>query len=191
MLHWKEELHLYRSFLKGETTKAQYHTRSTKYPTYISFYASTRSTSSIDGELQKLSEDLSEKHKENFAEASAGIEADKSLMSNQNSAVDRLNRRRNEMKKKSDDAIDKTFDSAIDEIDNLPPGEQEVATNGFLLGMDAVANFFDFILGQFGQFFNHIVDFISGIFTKVKEAVVHVAKEIGSVFKRLGSIFKH
>lgn len=73
-------------------------------------------------------------------------------------------------KKKSDDAIDAARNKAKEIIGSLPPEAREGATNIFVSGVQAVAQFFQNVWAQIEAVAKSVLNFLAGIWDQIKVA---------------------
>ena len=106
----------------------------------------------------------------NYKEFSDNVENLKNSTPDQEEWERKIDNAAEVAKKKSDDAIDAAKNKAKEIIGTLPPEAREGATNIFVSGLQAVAQFFQNVWSQIEAVARSVLNFLAGIWDKIKVA---------------------
>ncbi|MCJ1396128.1 hypothetical protein MMC18_009017 [Xylographa bjoerkii] len=139
----------------------------------------------VDAKIKDINADAVKEIKEHYESFSTEVEGLKASKPDEGAWKAKLEAKREELKKKSAAAIDKSFEAANNYIETMPKAQQDAAANIFSVGADLVVQAAEFIYGKIKEVIGAVVDFLRGIWDKV----VTVYNEVKDFFSNIvGSI---
>ena len=94
-----------------------------------------------------------------------------------------------EAKKTINDQMDATAEEAISVIKQLPEGTQSIAASAYQVGVNLVMTAFEFLAAKIKEIYNHIVDFLRGVWDVLVNTYEAVKDWVGGVVGQIRNFF--